>query len=159
MIPLTSHPAGPTHHHKEAMNAPFKPDKTYRWTNFPRKASRRSLRRSAEGTLANIGLVVRSGQNPYPPRIRIPIAYRAKNERYRPAKPKSHGPIVRRVPLGTPPPTCIHCAGPTELVANSTNAVHIERCERKWICRNTECLGHRDAVIYKTPLGEYERRC
>lgn len=133
------------------MSAPFKPGKTYRWTNFPRKASRRSLRRS--------GLVVRSGQNPYPPRIRIPIAYRAKNERYRPAKPQFHGPIVRRVPLGTPPPSCIHCAGPTELVAHSTHAVHIERSERKWICRNPECLGRRDAVIYKTPLGEYERRC
>ena len=142
------------------MSGLLKRSKTYRWTNFDRKPARkRSLRRSAEGTLANIGLIVRSGQDPFPPRIPRATAHAAAPQRYRPAEPQPHGPVVRRVPLQTPPPTCIHCSGPTELITHATNAVHIEFRERTWICRDMSCLGRRDAVIYRTPLGEYERRC
>jgi hypothetical protein len=142
------------------MSTPLKSDETYRWSNFPSKAPpRRSLRRSAEGTLANIGRVVHPGQDPYLPGTRAATTHLLGPQRYRPAEPRPHGPVVRLVPLDTPPPTCIHCCGPTELAAHATHAVHIERSERKWICRNPECLGRGDAVIYKTPLGEYERRC
>jgi len=149
----------PKHSTENRMRAHFTPDRAYRWTNLPCKASRRSLRRSAEGTQARIGIVIRPGQDPYPPRVQPVTTHLAERQSYRPADRQPHGPVVRCVPPGTPPPTCIHCEGPTELLAHSTHAVHIERTERRWICRKPDCLGRHDAVIYTTPLGEYERRC
>jgi hypothetical protein len=131
----------------------------YRWTNFdhtPRR--RRALHSAAEGTQAATGVVVHPGQNPLPAaraagqRLRGP-------QRTRPYQPRPHGPVVRTVPMGTPPPTCIHCAGPMESNASFTSAVHIQRREQRWICLDTQCWGRSDAVVYKTPMDEYERRC
>ena len=75
-------------------------------------------------------------------------------------KPRPFGPKVRRVrPEGARPPTCIHCGGPTQLIGQSTYAVHITVRETEWACSLEDCPGYDDVVIISTPLGEYHRRC
>ena len=141
-------------------------DPKYRRTNFsnPRRP-RKSLRSSAEGTLANIGRVAhapgvggcaeREITSIRPRTRREPVDPRA----WRTHQPQHQGPIIRRVHELKPQPNCIHCGGPTKLGRRSTFHCHVEKVETLWACINPTCLGQLDAVIFVSPIGRYERRC
>lgn len=116
---------------------------------------RKSVRRSAEGTLANIGVVVHSPDQ---------ALYRC--DRKGPKGPsvwsrcsaEPLGPLVRSVEEGAPAPSCIHCGGSTHLTAESNFCFEVEKREQRWECTDEVCLGREDAVIYIFPTRPYDRR-
>lgn len=138
----------------------------YRWTNFPCPRKRRGLRSSVEGSAVSPAdqqtTATPPGSNQH---LRLdderPHRRRSKEspQRWSPYTPRPHGPVTRVAATGSPPPTCIHCGGPTTIAGRSTYAVHLTTSVTTWICRDMRCLGRDDAVIIKTPMGEYERRC
>jgi hypothetical protein len=143
-----------------------------RWCNFPQAARRRlALKSSAEGTLANIGVVVRppdqlcstrapsSNQHIWiddDPRLRRRHA--SPPQPVRPYVPTAQGPVFRSVHPSALPPSCIHCGGASECVSKSTSCDWVERSTEWWQCKDTNCLGRLDSVIRVYPLGQYDRR-
>ena len=143
-----------------------------RWCNFPRTARRRpALKSSAEGTLANIGVVVRpsdqlrstrapSGNQHMwiddEPRLRRRLALPP--QPVRAYVPTAQGPVFRSVHAGAAPPSCIHCGGASERVSKSTSCDWVERSTEWWQCKDTNCLGRLDLVVRVYPVGQYDRR-
>ena len=142
------------------------------WCNFPKTARRRpALKSSAEGTLANIGVVVRPSDQLHSTRapsgnqhMRIDDEPRlrrrqASNPRpVRPYVPTAQWSVFRSVHAGAAPPSCIHCGGASERVFKSTSCDWVERSTEWWQCKDTNCLGRLDSVVRVYPLGQYDRR-
>jgi hypothetical protein len=130
------------------------------------------LKSSAEGTLANIGVIARPSERVRSTRapsgnqhMRIDDVPRRRRRRGSCPPPGRSpyvtprlDPIVRLVPENTPPPTCIHCGGPTQAGTTLTGSHHVEKCQTQWLCIKAACPGHKDGLVHRYVKGEYDRR-
>ena len=143
-----------------------------RQTNFPKSAQpRKSLRSSAEGTLANIGVIARPSELVPSTRsatgnqhLRIDDELRPRRRRAsspqpaRPYVPRAQGPVFRPIHVSAAPPNCIHCGGASERVFRSISCDWVEWSTEWWRCKDVNCLGRQDSVVRVYPLGQYDRR-